>query len=100
MYVNMLEKAGSKMLAVNYTNLRKNMKSYMNQITDNYETVIVTRTNKKNVVMLSEESYNNMMENLYITRCKENYDWLMQSKSQLEHGAFKKHLLLEDAANK
>ena len=87
------------MLAVNYTNLRENMKSYMDHVTDDYETVIVTRTNNKNVVMLSEESYNNMMENLYITGCKENYDWLMQSKSQLERGALKKHQLLEDDVN-
>ena len=42
------------MLAVNYTNLRDNMKSYMDQVTDDYETMIVTRKNNKNVVMMSE----------------------------------------------
>ena len=31
------------MLAVNYTNLRDNMKRYMDQVTDDYETMIVTR---------------------------------------------------------
>ena len=31
------------MLAVNYTNLRDNMKKYMDKVTDDYETVIVTR---------------------------------------------------------
>ena len=35
------------MLAVNYTNLRDNMKSYMDQVTDDYETMIVTRKNNK-----------------------------------------------------
>ena len=50
------------MLAVNYTNLRDNMKSYMDQVTDDYETMIVTRKNNKNVVMMSEEAYNNLME--------------------------------------
>ena len=48
------------MLAVNYTALRENMKTYMDKITDDYETMIVTRKDNKNVVMLSEESYNNM----------------------------------------
>ena len=47
------------MLAVNYTSFRDNMKNYMDKVTDDYETVIVTRKNNKNVVMLSEESYNN-----------------------------------------
>ena len=48
------------MLAVNYTNLRDNMKRYMDQVTDDYETMIVTRKNNKNVVILSEETYNNL----------------------------------------
>ena len=29
------------MLAVNYTNLRENMKSYMDKVTDDYETMII-----------------------------------------------------------
>ena len=74
------------MLAVNYTNLRDNMKSSMDKVTDDYETMIVTRKNNKNVVMLSEESYNNLIENAYIMGNKANYDWLMESKAQLEKG--------------
>ena len=54
------------MLAVNYTNLRDNMKSYMDQVTDDYETMIVTRKNNKNVVIMSEEAYNNLMENIHV----------------------------------
>ncbi len=42
------------MLAVNYTNLRDNMKHYMDQVTDDYETMIVTRKNNKNVVILKK----------------------------------------------
>ena len=60
------------------------MKSYMDRVTDDYETLIVTRKDNKNVVMLSEEAYNNLMENAYIMGNKANYDWLMESKSQLE----------------
>ena len=71
------------MLAVNYTNLRDNMKRYMDQVTDDYETMIVTRKNNKNVVILSEETYNNLMENVYVMGNKANYDWLMESKAQL-----------------
>jgi len=74
------------MLAVNYTNLRDNMKTYMDKVTDDYETMIVTRKDNKNVVMLSEESYNNLIENVYIMGNKANYDWLMESKAQLESG--------------
>lgn len=59
------------MLAVNYTNLRDNMKHYMDQVTDDYETMIVTRKNNKNVVILSEETYNNLMENVYVMETRQ-----------------------------
>lgn len=36
--------------------------------------MIVTRKNNKNVVMLSEESNNNLMENVYIMGNKANYE--------------------------
>ena len=84
------------MLAVNYTNLRDNMKTYMDRVTDDYETMIVTRKDNKNVVMLSEETYNNLMENVYVMGNKANYDWLMESKAQLEKGKSSVHNLFTD----
>lgn len=83
------------MLAVNYTNLRENMKMYMDKVTDDYETMIVTRKDNKNVVMLSEEAYNNLMENIHVMGNKDNYDWLMESKAQLEKGNVSSHKLIE-----
>ena len=83
------------MIAVNYTNLRENMKSYMDKVSDDYETMIITRKNNKNIVMLSEESYNNIMENIYVMGNKANYDWLMESKQQLENAKFSIHELIE-----
>ena len=83
------------MLAVNYTNLRDNMKHYMDQVTDDYETMIVTRKNNKNVVILSEETYNNLMENVYVMGNKANYDWLMESNAALENGHCATHELIE-----
>ncbi len=87
------------MLAVNYTNLRDNMKTYMDKVTDDYETMIVTRKDNKNVVMLSEESYNNLMENVYVMGNKANYDWLMESKAQLERGSATVRNLVEESAD-
>ena len=87
------------MLAVNYTNLRDNMKSYMDKVTDDYETMIITRKDNKNVVMISEEAYNNLMENVYVMGNKANYDWLMESKAQLESGKISRHDLIEVDVN-
>ena len=83
------------MLAVNYSTLRENMKACMDRVTDEYETMIVTRKNNKNIVMISEETYNNLLENIHVMGNKTNYDWLMESKLQLERGAVNEHELTE-----
>lgn len=83
------------MLAVNYSTLRENMKTYMDKVTDDYETMIVTRKDNKNVVMISEEVYNNLMENIHVMGNKANYDWLMKSKAQLEKSNYTEHDLIE-----
>ena len=72
------------MLAINYSTLRNSMKKYFDIITDSIETIVVTRKSGNN--MMSEETYNNLIENSYLTQNKRNYDWLMESKSQLESG--------------
>ena len=74
------------MLAINYSTLRSSMKKYFDIITDSIETIVVTRKNGNNIVMMSEETYNNLIENSYLTQNKKNYEWLMESKSQLESG--------------
>ncbi|MBQ9004143.1 MAG: type II toxin-antitoxin system Phd/YefM family antitoxin [Eggerthellaceae bacterium] len=83
------------MLATNYSDLRGNLKSYLDRVSDNYETLIVTRKGDRNVVMMSEESYENILENMHVLGNKENYDWLMESKSQLESGLTEMHDLVE-----
>jgi antitoxin YefM len=84
------------MLAVNYSQFRDKMKAHMDMVTEDYETIIVTRKTK-NVVMISEDAYNNLLENAYIMREKANFDWLMKSKRQLEAGKSKQHDLIEVA---
>jgi len=50
------------MLAVNYSTIRNKLKDYCDKATDEGETVIVTRKNEKNVVLMSLEQYNQMQK--------------------------------------
>ncbi len=84
------------MIAVNYSQLRENLKKYCDKTTKDYETIVITRKNNENVVMLSEEAYNNLLENAYIMSNKANYEWLIESKKQLEQSKVKEKELLED----
>jgi antitoxin YefM len=50
------------MLAVNYSSVRNNFKDYCDRVTDDKETVIVTRKDEKNVVILSLQHYNALIK--------------------------------------
>lgn len=50
------------MLAINYSTLREKLKGYCDKATDEDETVIVTRKEEKNVVIMSLEKYNRIMK--------------------------------------
>lgn len=80
------------MLAVNYSTIRNNLKAYCDKATDNNETVIVTRKDEKNVVLLSLEKYNQ------ITKAAQNSEYLAmidRGIAQLSSGRGQQHELIE-----
>lgn len=81
------------MLAVNYSTIRNKLKDYCDKATDEMETVIVTRKNEKNVVLMSLEQYNSIMK---ATRNAEYLSKLDRAFEQLEHGGGRQHKLLEE----
>ena len=84
------------MIAMNYSTLRGNMKSVFDSCETDAETVIVTRKNRKNVVIMSEEQYNNLMENAYLRASKANYDHILSGIEQARLGRFQTRKLFED----
>ena len=80
---------GSEMKPLSYTQFQSNPKTYFDAVTNDGEPIVVKRKENKNIVILSEKTYCNLLENLYITSFKSNYDWLMESISQLEQDRFK-----------
>ncbi len=80
------------MLAVNYSTIRKKLKEYCDRVTDDRETVIVTRKDEKNVVIISLEEYNAMM------KAAKNAEYLAmidRSTEQLASGKGTVHELIE-----
>ena len=71
------------MLAVNYSTIRNNLKDYCDKVTDEFETVVVTRKDEKNVVIISLEEYNALM------KARRNAEYLAQleiSRQQVTSG--------------
>lgn len=73
------------MIAANYTNVRANLKSYMEKAKNDYETIVIT-SKDGNVIMISEEEYNNMQENLFIMSNPAMVERLNQSIKHLAEG--------------
>ncbi len=48
------------MIAINFTTARNRFKDFCDKVTDEAETVIVTRKAEKNVVIISAERYNEL----------------------------------------
>lgn len=82
------------MFAVNYTNLRDNMKACFDRVTEDCDTMIVTRKSE-NVVVMSQSSYDNLMETVYLVGNNNNYSHLMKSISEHKAGKGIQHDIIE-----
>lgn len=71
------------MLAVNYSTVRENFKSYCDKVTDDNETVIVTRKNEKNIVIISLNEWNAMQKSIHNAQYLNKIDY---SISEIEDG--------------
>lgn len=84
------------MLAVNYSTIRENLKTYCDKVTDEDETVIVTRKGEKNVVIISLDEWNELSK---AAKNAEYLNMLDRSFNQLRSGKGQKHELIEEENN-
>jgi antitoxin YefM len=74
------------MLAANPSDIRRNLKDFMDKVVDDNEPLLITRPGGRDVVMLSKESYDNIIENINVLGNKANREWLLLGKKQAEVG--------------
>ena len=74
------------MLAVTQTDLRTNIKQLLNNVSRNDDTIVVTRSNRENVVIISEAEYNSWQETNYLMKNEINRKALSESLSSINRG--------------
>ena len=74
------------MRTANYTDLRKNLKGYLDSVIDDSETVIINREGNEAVVMISLEEYNAIKETAYLMQSPEMIKAIRQGVSDVEAG--------------
>ena len=74
------------MKTVNYTELRDKLKSNLDMVCENHETLIVHRPGGKSVVMMSLEEYNSQKETEFLLSSPKNAERLLNSIKNIEEG--------------
>lgn len=84
------------MQVTSYSDFRKNMKKYMDEAIDDMEEIIISRSGNRNVVVLSQEEYDNLKENQHVLGSKKNRAWLDESIAQMKSGQASNHELIDE----
>lgn len=83
------------MKVVNYTDLRLNLKKWLDFVVDDVEELIITRKNRKDLVLISLEEYNSLSETNYLLSGK-NRKVLLKSLSEAKAGKKENKELIEE----
>ncbi len=74
------------MKTVNYSELRNKLKSNLDMVCEDQETLIIHRPGGKSVVMISLDEYNSQKETEYLLSSPKNAERLLESIKQIEKG--------------
>jgi antitoxin YefM len=83
------------MKVINYTDLRLNLKTWLDMVVNDVQELIIKRKNNKDLVIISLEEYNSLKETSYLLSGK-NRDILIQSLNELKKGKTEEHDLIEE----
>jgi len=76
------------MIAVTYTELRSNLKKYLDRVIKDSDNVIVNRGNDSAVVIMSLEEYEAMQETAYIQSQPDIMEAIRQGEKDLRNGNY------------
>lgn len=84
------------MLTTTISSFRRNIKSYFDKVTENFETLIINRGEDKGIVIMSLDEYNSLSATRHELSSKKNEKRLDASVSKLKKGeSFQKDIIEE-----
>ncbi len=84
------------MQVVNYTQFRINLKATLDTVALDDDTVIVSRGNSNDAVIISLREYNSIQETLHLLSSDSNRERLLRAIERDKNNQFEKHPLLFD----
>ncbi|WP_195501211.1 type II toxin-antitoxin system Phd/YefM family antitoxin [Bacteroides clarus] len=74
------------MRTVNYSELRNNLKHYLDGVINDSEPLLVHRSGSESVVVISLDEYNSIKETEYIMKSPAMMDVIRKGKEEIEKG--------------
>jgi antitoxin YefM len=84
------------MRIVNFSEARNNLKSVLNQVTDDANYTIITRRDAEDAVVMSLDTFNSFMETFYLLRSPANAAHLTKSIEQFRNGKFQEREIIDE----
>lgn len=75
-----------KMKAANYSEFRKDLKKFLDEVEDNHEVVVVKRNSGSGAVLISLEEYNSLLETVHLLKSPANAEHLRASMREYKIG--------------
>lgn len=83
------------MEVLNYTEFRLNLKSSLDAVTQDAETIVINRGKNDNAVLISLKEYNSMLETIHLSSSEKNFQRLNEAIEREKAGIIEKHELLD-----
>jgi len=83
------------MKVINYTELRLNLKKWLDLVVDDFEELVIKRKNNKDLVLISMDEYRSLKETQYLLKSK-NREHLLQSLEEARQGKVEKKDPIEE----
>jgi antitoxin YefM len=77
------------------SNFRKDAKKYFDQVIEDQDVLVITRSDGKTTVMMTLEQYNSTAETEYLMRSPANAEHLRKSVADAQAGKTSAHDLIE-----
>ena len=77
------------MITTTYTDFRKNLKGFLDRVTDDADSVIINLPEGKAVVIISMEEYESLKETQYILSSRKMRDIIRKGESDIREGNYK-----------
>jgi antitoxin YefM len=69
---------------ISYSEMRKSLKSYLDQVCSEHTPLLVTRRKGDNIMLLSEDDYRSLEETAYLSRSPRNLKRLLDALNRKE----------------